>query len=99
MVSFFPNPDVSDADAMLLMLLASHAIADFGIQSAYVAEGKCRHSAAGRHHGNWFWILSAHAMMHAGLVALVTGSALLGLGEFIAQLDHRPDQGREQDHL
>lgn len=65
----------------LLLLLAGHAVADYPLQGEYLAIAK-------RPKGNpdlaWPYALSAHAMIHSGAVALVTGSPILGVFEFLA---------------
>lgn len=59
----------------LMLLFGGHAVADYGLQSAYVAEFKVR-SEANR---DWFVTLGAHCLIHGFLVAcVVLGIALLG---------------------
>lgn len=66
--------------ATLFWLLVSHAVCDFGLQNDYMARAK--NPANG--HQEWWMVLSAHAAIHAGGVALVTNNLLFGLGEFMA---------------
>lgn len=67
------------------LLLAGHAFADFAVQPEAMALGKCRRykpapaSAAGWPH--WSYWLTAHALVHGGIVALITGNWWLGLAE------------------
>lgn len=64
---------------LLFLLLAGHALCDYPLQGDYLSQLKNRHSAIGArlwHHG-----LGAHAIIHGGMVSLLTGSALLGLAE------------------
>jgi hypothetical protein len=68
---------------ILFWLLVGHALCDFPLQGEYLAACKRR---AHRHGAGGMWVfgLSAHALIHAGAVALVTGSIGLGLCEFAA---------------
>lgn len=67
---------------MALLLIGGHAAADFGLQSAYVADGKSRHGEKANPH--WLPVLFAHAAMHGAIVGLVTGYAILGFWEILA---------------
>jgi len=74
---------------ILFLLLFVHAVSDFALQSDSMAKGKNRHSKPDfipkgqKYVPCWPYWLSAHAMIHAGMVYLVTGSLLLGAFEFI----------------
>lgn len=77
----------------LFQLLCGHALADFALQSDWVAKNKNRHAAvpAGYDpalHGPmqtvWPYVLTAHALLHGGLVTVATGSAALGVCETVA---------------
>ncbi|MGJ8669651.1 MAG: DUF3307 domain-containing protein [Oceanococcus sp.] len=73
----------------LFWLLVGHAVGDFGLQSDWMAKHKNRHvqeaSALSSKPGLiWIEVLAAHSLIHAGAVALATGSILLGVLEFIA---------------
>jgi hypothetical protein len=58
----------------LMLLLGGHAVADYGLQSAYVAEMKVRTEK----NPDWFVTLGAHCLIHGFLVAVVIlGIALL----------------------
>ncbi len=52
---------------LVLLLFGGHAVADYGLQSAYVAE----HKVAGPKNPDWFVTLGAHALIHAFVVAVV----------------------------
>jgi hypothetical protein len=67
--------------SLLLMLLAGHALADFPLQGAFLAEGKNRHTPIGRVW--WPHALTAHAMIHGGFVTILTGSTALGFAEVV----------------
>ncbi len=57
---------------LLLQLLIAHAIADFGLQSNWLAENKNRHKEDVK--GMWVHALLAHSLIHAGLTLAFTGS-------------------------
>jgi hypothetical protein len=67
---------------LLFLLLAGHALADYPLQGQYLATGKNRHTDLGR--SIWPHALAAHSLIHGGVVALLTGSVLLGLAETMA---------------
>lgn len=58
-------------------LLCGHAIADYCLQSDYIARCKSRWSGD----PSWFWVLSAHSLTHGAAVSLITGNPLLGFLE------------------
>jgi len=74
---------------LLFWLLAGHALADFALQSDFTAKGKNRHTKpfnvplGQTPQIIWPWILGAHALIHGGMVALVTESFELGIAETI----------------
>ena len=73
---------------ILFWMLVGHAVCDFGLQSDWMARHKNRHIRETNIHSKnpeliWIEVLSSHAMMHAGAVALATGSILLGVLEFV----------------
>lgn len=58
-----------------------HALADFPLQGEYLAHFKARkHSKTP---GDWVIALSAHSLIHAGGIWLLTGSAAYAFAEFI----------------
>ncbi len=75
----------------LFWLFVGHAVADFALQSDSMAKGKNRNSSIDlskippgqKLQTVWFYWLTAHAMIHAGAVALATGYVILGIGELI----------------
>lgn len=82
-------------------LLVGHAVADFGLQSDWMAQYKSRHNKdahvlSARPGLIWIHVLGAHSMMHAGAVALATGSLLLGVLEFVAHfaIDYAKSEGK-----
>lgn len=52
---------------LVLLLFGGHAVADYGLQSAYVAEFKVKSPG----NPDWFVTLGAHSLIHAFVVALV----------------------------
>ncbi len=65
--------------SILFFLIVGHALADYPLQGPFIAANKCRRT--GDKHVPWWHALTAHAMIHGGAVALITGSALLGVLE------------------
>ena len=70
---------------ILLLLLAGHALCDYPLQGEYLALGKNRHTSIGSQEKGTLWIhlLTAHSLIHAGMVTLITGSTVLGLAELV----------------
>jgi hypothetical protein len=69
---------------LLWWLIVGHALADFVLQSSMMAAGKSRHHPRGPREPPWYYWLASHALIHGGVVGLVTGSAGLGVAEFVA---------------
>ena len=75
----------------LFLLLAGHALADFAFQGEAMALGKNRNPPAtgGPREGKedtgvpWPYWMGAHALIHGGLVAVITGSVWLGIAETV----------------
>ena len=74
---------------LLFQLLIGHAVADYWGQSGDMARGKNRHNVPMNVPPGqvpkalwWHW-LTAHALIHAGAVLVVTGSVWLGLAELV----------------
>lgn len=61
---------------LLLMLLAAHWVADYPLQGDFLAKAKQQGPMRAYH-------LIAHAGIHGGAVALVTGSLVFGLVEWM----------------
>lgn len=62
--------------ALFFAMAVVHAIADFPLQGAWLAQHKSRHNANNR--SEWMVALCAHSLIHAGGVWLITGSMLFG---------------------
>lgn len=72
----------------LFALLIGHAFADFVFQTESMAKGKNRHNKTipppnAKYQPCWMYWLSAHALVHGGIVWLITGNVWLGLAETI----------------
>lgn len=70
-----------DFATLLFWLVVGHSLADYPLQGDFIAKAKDRTSDLGK----FFWrhALFAHAMIHAGAVALVTGHVELGIAEAV----------------
>ena len=70
-------------------LLVGHAVADFALQSDWMAKNKNRNNPSDyvpsgqKWTPTWFYVLSAHALIHGGAVYLITGNLVFGLMETI----------------
>ena len=108
MTTFLPAPEAvaeSPGAALLVFfaLLIGHALADFAFQPELLALGKNRHADLSRFFGDkptprglWLHALSAHSLIHAGAVWLLTGSVVLGAVEFVlhAVIDFAKCEGK-----
>lgn len=75
---------------MLFLLLSGHGLADFALQSDKMGFLKRRSNMpqtdvpyGERPVTTWFYWLSAHSLIHGGLVAAITGDVRLGLAEAV----------------
>lgn len=69
---------------ILFFLLAAHALLDFPLQGEVVAINKSPLAKTElQKHVPWYYWLTAHALVHGGAVALVTGTVWLGLAETV----------------
>ncbi|MDG3577139.1 DUF3307 domain-containing protein [Rhizobium sp. YJ-22] len=67
--------DIVTVATLALMLLAAHWVADYPLQGEFLATAKFKGPLRAYH-------LVAHAGIHGGAVALVTGNVWLGLIEW-----------------
>jgi hypothetical protein len=73
----------------LFYLMVGHAVADYPLQSDFMAREKnpwakldmSRVPPGQLPNVFWPWVMTAHALVHGGAVALITGSVWLGLAE------------------
>ncbi|MCB1229070.1 MAG: DUF3307 domain-containing protein [Verrucomicrobiae bacterium] len=84
------NLDFVGALVLFFALCIGHALADFPLQGEFLSRGKNRHlppppladgDSSPKH--LWVYLMSAHALTHAGFVWIITGSPLLGFAEFV----------------
>lgn len=78
---------MTDIAAMAFGLVVAHAVCDTALQSDAMARGKNRRRSSERtskYQPAWFHWLTAHALIHGGAVALVTGVWWLGAAEAVA---------------
>ena len=66
---------------MLFLLMVGHFLADYPLQGEFLSAAKNRNTPIGK----IFWphALTAHSMIHAGFVAVITGCLWLGIAEAI----------------
>jgi hypothetical protein len=67
--------------ALFFAFAISHALADFPLQGDYLARTKQRRQAANV--PEWLIALTAHSLIHAGGVWLISGSVLLATVELV----------------
>jgi hypothetical protein len=91
-----------DMLVIFAFLIVGHALCDYPLQGEFLARAKNRTAPIA---GVPFWqALSAHAIIHGGAVALITGMPMLGLAEAVAHwlIDDAKCRGRigfNQDQL
>lgn len=73
---------ITDPAMLLFLLMVGHALADYPLQGDFLATAKDHHTEIGAIF--WFHALTAHSLIHAGFVAVLTGSVWLGASEFFA---------------
>jgi hypothetical protein len=76
--------------ALLFALTIGHAFADFPLQGDFLSRGKNRNSpspvlADGRESPPdlWVYLMSAHCLIHAGFVWVITGHVIFAIAEFV----------------
>lgn len=67
---------------VLFWLVVGHFIADYPLQTDFVAKFKSRSASLAA--VPWYYVMTGHAATHAAAVALATGNIWLGLAEFVA---------------
>lgn len=72
---------------LFFQFLVGHAFGDYVFQREIMAKSKSRHAeiykTAGKGFPGWFYWLFSHALVHGGLVFLISGSLLLGVIETV----------------
>ena len=83
-------PGFGAAAAIFFVLLIGHVLADYPLQGRFLSMAKNRHADVSSLFGGevpprglWIHALTAHSLVHAGVVWLVTGSMMLGLVEMV----------------
>ena len=83
-------PGLLSALVLLLALTIGHAFADFPLQGEFLSRGKNRNSppvqlADGKKSpaNLWIYLMSAHCLIHAGFVWVISGYAIFALAEFV----------------
>lgn len=84
--------DPNSVQGILLIFLAlaiGHALMDFPLQGKFLSVAKDRHADLSAYFGHdapsgvWIHALTAHSLIHAGAVWIVTGSATLTVMELV----------------
>jgi hypothetical protein len=72
--------------SLFIALLMGHAVADYALQSDWMAKHKNRHVAPSFEPGTTTWplVLAAHALVNGALVYSITGVVWLGVAETLA---------------
>lgn len=70
------------SDNLFFLMLVWHALADYPLQGDFLS--KAKNETAPIPGVPWYQALGAHSMIHAGGVAIITGSVVLGLCEAVA---------------
>lgn len=68
---------------LLFWFVVAHALCDYPLQGDFLARAKNRHDPINSKERLWVWALPAHSAIHAGAVALISGSVVLGVVEFV----------------
>ncbi len=76
------NPISHSFPVLVIALFSGHALCDYPLQGDFLAKGKNRHAPIPGI--PWWQCLTAHALIHAGMVLLVTGSVLYAAIELVA---------------
>lgn len=84
------GPGPGAAAAVFVALLIGHVLADYPLQGAFLSVAKNRHADASAMfeggkapRGLWIHALTAHSLVHAGAVWIITGSLALGMAEWV----------------
>lgn len=90
LASLQPVDGFLPALVLLFAFTIGHALSDFPLQGDFLSRGKNRHIAPpaladgkGSPKGLWVYLLSAHCLIQAGSVWVISGVALLAFVEFV----------------
>ena len=87
---------------MFFYMLVGHAIADYPLQAGPMATEKSRHSNTELQKDvPWFYWLTAHTLIHGGIVAWITGSIGFGILETVCHwiIDYAKCEGWTNIHI
>ncbi|MDF1826262.1 MAG: DUF3307 domain-containing protein [Verrucomicrobiales bacterium] len=89
-IPFGPVTGLGSAFALLFALVIGHSFADFPLQGDFLSRGKNRNGKApqladGKANPKdlWIYLMTAHCLIHAGFVWIITGSLVFALAEFV----------------
>lgn len=81
---------IGSALVLFFAFSIGHALGDFPLQGDFLARGKNRRlpspilaDSDHSHKRVWIFCLTYHALIHAGLVWIITGSVLIGIIELV----------------
>lgn len=75
---------------ILFQLIAAHFLCDYPLQGDFIGKYKNRHTPREKAFNSkgmsiaWWHLMTAHAFIHGGAVALITGRLELGIAETVA---------------
>ena len=69
---------------IFLLLIASHFVCDYVLQTDPIARGKNRNTESCLFGVNWWYWMTSHSVTHGLGVGVITGSITLGLLETVA---------------
>lgn len=91
---------------MFFAFAIGHMLADYPLQGEFLAVQKNHRLPPGEVRtdlpkGLWFHCLTAHALIHAGCVWVISGSAVLGFAEFVLHwvIDFMKSEGLTNFHV
>ena len=89
---------------LLFWLLVGHALAHYPLQGDFLSRSKSHVNPVCAANGQafpWWIALASHSLIHAGAVALITGSVLLGIAEFVLHfaIDRSTSSGRTGGYI
>ncbi len=84
----FPPQTFLEALQVVLLLFAGHALADYPLQGAFLSTCKNRQllwklQDPARPPQIWPWCMTAHCLIHAATVWVITGCVILGCVELV----------------
>jgi hypothetical protein len=90
MITCQMNSGFETAAVIFFAMVIGHALADYPLQGKFLSMAKNRHADVSCLFGGetpprgiWIHALTAHSLIHSGMVWLLTGSMALGLVELV----------------